>query len=142
MFGCDALFQKMERLTRATDPKSQRLHILPVASLHICLSKGARVGEREEGENEQRSHVRCAVCGRASDPPRPTQAFLGAHHVVFHPVATWPSRLNHKLVQFTNLSFLPSLLLSIQRPISPSTSLPATQRKSKTEWNPFRPDDE
>ena len=37
---------------------------------------------------------------------------------------------------------LSSLLLSIQRPISPSTSHPATQRESKTEWNPFRPDDE
>ena len=32
-----------------------RLHILPVASLHICLSKGARVGERDEGEGESNS---------------------------------------------------------------------------------------
>ena len=32
-----------------------RLHILPVASLHICLSKGARVGKREEGERESNS---------------------------------------------------------------------------------------
>ena len=48
----------MERMSRVTDPNSKagiatRLHILPVASLHICLSKGARVGERDEMGREQ-----------------------------------------------------------------------------------------